>query len=266
MAAGRLRFAVSCVLTLSWSLLAAMVFPGCNWHREYTRRGAVLDSLASRTDRVEREQLRGAQELDGLRAEILTELEGIVEKLGQLEARSIDQEERLARIGRRLGVWRSNLTAPDSVPTNVTDTVPVDTVPVDTTPAVTDTGAAAVDPDQLYATAYLDFTRGKYRVAIAGFHQYLQMFPGSDLADNAQYWIGECHHSLGELIQAEQEFKRVMTDHPDGNKVPAAEYKLGLVYLAQNRPEDARRQFEAVVGKYPGTTEARLAQDRLSGQ
>jgi TolA-binding protein len=45
--------------------------------------------------------------------------------------------------------------------------------------------------------------------------------------------------------------------------VPAAEYKLGLVYLAQNRKPEGTNQLGKVVKEYPGTNEAKLAQDRL---
>ncbi len=254
MTAGRLQRIASFGLAVTWGLLAVSLFSGCSWHREYVRRGAMLDSLAARTDRIETQQTDQAEWQQELRADLLTDLEALMSKLNQLEARALDQEQRVARIGRKLGVWYGDATPPDTA------------VQPGSTAAVPDSVAVAIDPDQLYATAYLDFTRGKYQVAIAGFKQYLQMFPASDLSDNAQYWIGECHHSNGELVQAEEEFKRVLTDHPEGNKVPAAEYKLGLVYRAQNREDDARRQFAAVVEKYPGTTEARLAQDRLLPQ
>ena len=92
------------------------------------------------------------------------------------------------------------------------------------------------------------------------------MFPESDMADNAQYWKAECYYSLAELPKAEVEFGLVLTRYPGGNKVPAAAYKLGLVYLAQNRKQDATHQFQDVIAKYPGTTEAKLAQDRLNAQ
>jgi TolA-binding protein len=61
-----------------------------------------------------------------------------------------------------------------------------------------------------------------------------------------------------------EEFKKVLIRYPTGNKVPAASYKLGLVYQTQGRLDAARRQFESVIEKYPGTTEAKLAQERLS--
>jgi tol-pal system protein YbgF len=253
MAASRLRFGASIVLAAVWSLLAAAALPGCGLQREYVRRGALLDSIAVRTDRVERHQTGQEDYLRAARADMLTEIQSIQTTLAQLEARTIDQDERLARIGRRLGVWHEAVVAPS-------DTA----LGVDSMPVKPDSAQPVLDPDELYATAYLDFTRGQYKVAIAGFKQYLQMFPDSDLSDNAQYWIGECYYSLGELSKAEVEFSRVPAEHPDGNKVPAAEYKLGLIYQAAGRYGDARQQFLKVVEKYPGTPEAKLAQDRIS--
>ena len=112
--------------------------------------------------------------------------------------------------------------------------------------------------------AYADYLKGNFSLAIDGFKIYLDNFSQSPFADNALYWIGECWYSLGELAKAETEFKNVLIRYPMGNKVPAATYKLGLVYQTQNRADAARRQFEAVVEKYPGTTEAKLAQERLN--
>jgi tol-pal system protein YbgF len=240
------------------SLLAVLLLSGCGWHREYVRRGVVMDSVAVRLDRVERAQQEQDRGDRAFRAGLLAELEAMDNRVSQLEARMVDLDERVGRIGRKLGVWYTAVVPGESVP-GADSLAPPDTMTVPP-----DSVRPAVDPDQLYNTSYLDFTRGNYRVAVAGFEQYLQMFPNSDNADNALYWIGECWYSLGELAKAETEFKNVLIRYPMGNKVPAATYKLGLVYQAQDRADAARRQFEAVVEKYPGTTEAKLAQERLN--
>jgi len=237
-------------------LLAVAVFPGCGWHSEFVRQGVVLDSLAARNARLERVQQQQGEESRRRQAQMLAEIERIQNEQATVDARLVDLNERMARIGRRLGVWQE-VTVPDTAAGPDSAVVP------DSTPVVFERGTG-VDPDQLYNTAYLDFTRGMYKVAIAGFEQYIQMFPDSDMADNAQYWIGECYYAQGELNRSEEEFRKVLIRYPNGSKVPAATYKLGLVYLAQNREDAARRQFEAVVEKYPGTTEAKLAQERLN--
>ncbi|MFO7674902.1 MAG: tol-pal system protein YbgF [bacterium] len=257
MTAGSLRRAALGGCAVLAGLLAVTAFlPGCGLHSELVRQGVVLDSLAVRNDRIEREQTRQG----ALHAQQLAEIARIQSELAALDARLIDLNERLARIGRRLGVWQTA-----AVPDEVDSALPGEFVAVpDTTPVRPDTVRTGIDPDQLYNTAYLDFTRGKHQVAIAGFEQFIQLFPDSEMADNAQYWIGECYYSMGELNRSEEEFKKVLIRYPAGNKVPAATYKLGLVYLAQNRPDAARRQFEAVVEKYPGSTEAKLAGERLT--
>ena len=69
----------------------------------------------------------------------------------------------------------------------------------------------------LYQTAYIDYTRGNYNLAIAAFTEFLRLHPGSDLAEKAQYWIGECHFSLardlqrrGDQARAIQAFERAV--------------------------------------------------------
>ena len=50
-----------------------------------------------------------------------------------------------------------------------------------------------ISPQQIYNTAYSDYLKGNYQLAIEGFRQYIENFRESPLADNAQYWIGECY-------------------------------------------------------------------------
>jgi tol-pal system protein YbgF len=257
MAASRLKRAAG--FGMAAGLLAAVLCAGCSFQREYVRRGQVIDSMSVRLVRVEQAQQRQEQQMAKLRADILTDLETIDSRLDQLDAQIADVGDRLDRISRRVGAGRGDITPvkPESLP----GTRP-EPAKADTAKPIPDTVGLA--EDQLYNTAYLDFTRGKYDVAISEFRRYLASFSSSDNADNAQYWIGECFYSLGKLDSAEAGFKQVMAGFPNGNKVSAAEYKLGLVYLAQNRKPEATNQFHRVVREYPGSSEAKLAQERLN--
>ena len=259
MAASRLKRAAGFGMAAAAGLLAAVLSPGCGFQREFVRRGQVLDSMSVRLVRVEQAQQRHDQQMAKLRADILTDLETIDGGLDQLDARIADVGDRLDRISRRVGAGRGDVTPakPESVPGARPEPVKPDTAK-----PVPDTVGLA--EDQLYNTAYLDFTRGKYDVAISEFRRYLAAYSQSDNADNAQYWIGESFYSLGKLDSAEAGFRQVTTAFPEGNKVPAAEYKLGLVYLAQNRKAEATNQFRRVVNEYPGSSESKLAQERLT--
>ncbi|MEO0073325.1 MAG: tol-pal system protein YbgF [candidate division WOR-3 bacterium] len=261
MAASSLSRRTASVRMFGFGLLAAFIFPGCSLYREYVRRGQVADSLVARIDRLEQAQFRQSNQLATLRADVLNETDKLETRLSQVDASIRDLNDRLDRISRRLGVGYGNLSpAADSASGTTGTQVP--TQPQRT--PVRDTQLLGVDPDRLYNDAYLDFTRGKYDVAIDGFRHYLELFPESEMADNALYWLGECHYSQGRLDSAETAFREVLTRYRNANKAPAAGYKLALVYEAQGRSVDARRQLTEVVERYPGTTEARLAQERLS--
>ena len=250
MTTGRLRLATSTGLVAGWSLLVVLSLPGCGLKREYVRRGQLMDTLAVRVTRIEQTQARQAEEQRLLRADVLTELESMTARLDQLVARVDDINDRIDRVGRKLGIGHGDITPqPESLP------------PADTTARKPDT--LRVDADQLYNTAYLDFTRGKYDVAVSGFRSFIARFPDSDNADNAQYWIGECYYSRGQLDTAEIELKYVLLRYPQGNKAPAAAYKLGLLYEGQGKAAQARSQFDKVIKDYPNSAEAKLSHDRL---
>jgi tol-pal system protein YbgF len=234
-------------------LLAVILFSGCSVYREYVRRGELLDSIALRLERVEQQQQLQNAELARLRADALTGQEKLDASIGEINAELADLGERIEKIGRRVGAWRGELLAENPPP-------------AESAPARFDTAVAGIDPDKIYNTAYLDFTRGNYQVAITGFRRFIQLFPASEMADNAQYWIGECFYSLNQLDSARAEFIRVKEKYPEGNKVPAALYKLGLIYQLQGKDRLARQQFEQIISNYPASPEAKLAQERLKNQ
>jgi len=119
------------------------------------------------------------------------------------------------------------------------------------------------NPEQLFAAAYADYTRGNYDLALSEFRQYVETYPGSELSDNAQYWIGEILHAQRKFAESVNEFEKVMTVNPKGDKAPAALYKRGLVLLEMGNRQTAIEQLVAVVKNYPRTPEASLATQKL---
>ncbi|MGH9768892.1 MAG: tol-pal system protein YbgF [Blastocatellia bacterium] len=117
--------------------------------------------------------------------------------------------------------------------------------------------------EQLFAAAYSDYSRGNYDLAISEFKQYVETYPGSELADNAQYWIGEILLAQKKLPEAAAEFEKVKAINPAGDKAAAALYKRGTILLDLARKEDAVAQFHAVFKEYPKTKEGELATQRL---
>ena len=123
---------------------------------------------------------------------------------------------------------------------------------------------AIPDPEALYNTAYLDFSKGNFDLAIAGFEEYQQRFAESPLADNALYWIGECRFSKGDFSLAIEAFDRLLERYARSDKAPSADLKKALAFQEQNLIGQAIVQLRYVISQYPSTDESRIARDKLS--
>src|SRR5262245_63631967 len=119
------------------------------------------------------------------------------------------------------------------------------------------------NPDQLFAAAYSDYSRGNYPLAISEFRQYVETYPSSELADNAQYWIGECYFSMKKVSEAIAEFDKVVLLFPKGDKVPAARFKKATALRELGQLDAARAEFSAIIKLYPRSNEAVLAKQEL---
>jgi tol-pal system protein YbgF len=117
--------------------------------------------------------------------------------------------------------------------------------------------------EQLFAAAYSDYSRGNFDLAMSEFKQYVEIYPGSELADNAQYWVGEILYTQKKLPEAIAEFEKVRTVNPNGDKTTVALYKRGLILLEMEKKDEAIAQFQTIVKDYPKTKEGELATQQL---
>ena len=119
------------------------------------------------------------------------------------------------------------------------------------------------NPDQLFAAAYGDYSRGNYDLAISEFRQYVETYPSSEMADNAQYWVGECYYSKKLLHEALAEFDKVSLLFPKGDKVPAARFRKGVTLMEMGQQEAGRAELTALIKLFPRSNEAVLAKQQL---
>jgi tol-pal system protein YbgF len=119
------------------------------------------------------------------------------------------------------------------------------------------------NPDQLFAAAYGDYSRGNYDLAISEFRQYVETYPSSEMADNAQYWVGECYYSKKLLNEAVAEFDKVTLLFPKGDKVPAARFRKGVTLMEMGQQEAGRAELTALIRLFPRSNEAVLAKQQL---
>ena len=120
-----------------------------------------------------------------------------------------------------------------------------------------------VSPQRLYDTAQSDFSTGQWALSIQGFEAYISSFPRSELAGNAQFFIGQNLYADGQFREAAEAYEHVVLSYPDGDAVADALYKRGLALDRLGEPELSRQAFEQVVRNYPEHIMASLAQQAL---
>jgi tol-pal system protein YbgF len=148
-------------------------------------------------------------------------------------------------------------------PAGGTPGTPADPATTTTPPAPTVALAPGMTPQRLYNSSLEDFTAGQWTLCVLGFTQYVQNFPRTDLADDAQWYIGECYQQDGKFAEAIDAYNRVITNYPKGDRVPDAYYKRGIALSAAGQTDRARESFEALMKQYPEHDMARLAKQQL---
>jgi tol-pal system protein YbgF len=135
--------------------------------------------------------------------------------------------------------------------------------PGDTT-AAAPRPATGPGPTQLYEQATAQLRRGSTGAARDGFQQLLARFPQSDLAPDAQFYVGETFAAEQKGAQADSTYRLVAERWPNAPRTAQALYKLGLSLQRQGRRAEARAALEDVVRRFPRSDEAQLARDRLT--
>lgn len=122
----------------------------------------------------------------------------------------------------------------------------------------------APPPETLYNTALSDFNGGKNDLAANEFAQYLQVYGNTDLAGNAQFYLGEIDYRRGNYQAAIQDYNKVLDQYPGGNKGAAAQLKKGFAYLELNQKDAGVQELRSLIARYPKSPEATQARDRLT--
>ena len=83
------------------------------------------------------------------------------------------------------------------------------------------------------------------------------------MADNAQYWLGEAYYVNRSFPEALAAFQRVVENFPGSRKLPDALLKIGYCDYELKEYSAARAALLHVTTKFPDSSAAPLAQQRL---
>ncbi len=219
---------------------------------------------------VELKQRATVAELE--QARLKREVSRLETELGQIEraeeaARAIEPN-KPAPIGLDQKIEESDLEAPPVV----ADPVAADPVAADPVAADPVVGQAPPAPAQdqptaeaqaLYDQGYNLFHEQRYAEAETRFSRFAELYPGTNLADNALFWVGESRYARDDFTGALEAFSDTVARYPHGNKVSDALYKAGKCLESLGETQQATRTYREVVERYPGSAAAAHARDRL---
>ena len=118
--------------------------------------------------------------------------------------------------------------------------------------------------DVLYNSALGDYNSGKNDLAAQEFSQYVQVYGNTDLAGNAQFYLGEIDYRKGNYDAAVKDYNRVLDQFPGGNKEAAARLKKGFALLEMGQRDAGVQELRSLILRYPKTPEALQAKERLT--
>lgn len=123
--------------------------------------------------------------------------------------------------------------------------------------------ASAADEKAAYDMAFQALKELRYADAAEDFQSFLDQYPNSEYADNAQYWLGESYYVTRNYDIALQAFQTLLDQYPESPKGPDALLKVGYTHYELEQWDSARAALTQVQENYPDSTLSRLAENRL---
>ncbi|MES2015388.1 MAG: tol-pal system protein YbgF [Pseudomonadota bacterium] len=126
---------------------------------------------------------------------------------------------------------------------------------------------AAVAPDEqaIYEAAMAAFNSGDYKTSAAQLSDFVRRYPLSGYAANAQYWLGNSYYAQRDCKKAIPALQLVGSSYPDSAKAPDAMLTIGTCQIDLKDKKAAAKTFKDLIAKYPGSTAAKAAKERLPG-
>jgi tol-pal system protein YbgF len=130
-------------------------------------------------------------------------------------------------------------------------------------PAAAQAAAPPPSSDLLYSNGLRDLNGRKYDLAGQEFQDYLKYYSDTDLASNAQFYLGEIAFAQEQYDRAVDAYGKVIDKYPKSFKLAPAHLKRGLALIQLGERAMGVRELRLVVKLYPGTDEERRARAKL---
>ena len=194
-------------------------------------------------------------------------LEEIKSRLGKLNQQIVDLQNTVQSLDAKVSGGGSSAPAAGGSPTPTgmaSQPAGASSLPASSASGgVSSPAGPAPSADTLYSNGLRDITSGKYDLARQEFQDYLKYYGTTDLAPNAQFYLGEIAYSQGKYDQAITEYDKMLTNYPKSLKLVPAHFRKGMALIELGQKTAGVRELRDVVKRFPGTDEDRRARAKL---
>ncbi len=230
--------------------------------------GKLGSTMSSLQKSVQDVQANAGARLDTMSTQVQglsDNLEEIKSRLGKLNQQLVDLHNSVQSLDAKISSGATSAPAPGlATPTSSTGTTGT------TKPTAYSGGsgsggipAGAPSADTLYSNGLRDITSGKYDLARSEFEDYLKYYSETDLASNAQFYLGEIFYKQKQYVDAVAAYDKVLSNYPKSFKLGPARLRKGMALLELGQKNGGVRELREVIKRFPGSDEDRLARAKL---
>jgi len=189
-----------------------------------------------------------------------TQVQGLSDNVADLQARLGKLDQKLTDIQNTLQNVDSKMAAPPPA-ANPAATAPSPSGGPGASPMAS--AAPPASADVLYSNGLRDINGKHYDLAAQEFQDYLKYYNDTDLASNAQFYLGEIAFMQGEYQRALDAYNKVVENYPKSFKTASSRMRKGFCLAELGQKAAAIRELRTVVRQYPGTDEAKRSAAKL---
>jgi len=199
-----------------------------------------------------------------------TQVQGLSDNVGDLQARVGKLDQKLTDIQNTLQNVDSKLASPAPGPAgpppstmNAPSGATPGGAPMGMAPSTASASGPPASADVLYSNALRDINGKHYDIATQEFQDYLKYYGETDLASNAQFYLGEVAFMQSQFQSALDAYNKVIDNYPKSFKTASARMRKGFCLAELGQKASAIRELRNVVRLYPGTDEAKRSAAKL---
>jgi tol-pal system protein YbgF len=215
--------------------------------RRDSARAAELSEVIQMQRRIMDSLTTTRRAITQLKGDLASDLYNIQQQLVQLQELTGQSQQRLTELRTRLEARGAEIATTPPMPGDSARPAPA---------------GGTASADQMYEASLAQLRRGSLSTARLGLREMIRLYPTSERAPDALYFIGQSF-AAENPDSAAAYYRQVVDKHPTSPRAASALYNLGLLAERRKDTAGARQAYQRVAEKYPQSDEAALARDRL---